>query len=79
MRWLWRVLLLGMFLFLIKTLTLSEPKTFITWPEGQNLVQKINFEVKHWQSMTQDLPASLEVEVRQLLKDFQSNGSGQEV
>ncbi|MDQ7096012.1 hypothetical protein REC12_20665 [Desulfosporosinus sp. PR] len=79
MRWLWRVLLLGMFLYIIKTLALPEPKTFIAWPEGQSWVEKINFEVKHWQRMSQDLPASLEVEVRQLFKDFHSNGNGEEV
>lgn len=79
MRWLWRVLFIIMFLYLIRNLTLSEPKTFIAWPEEQNWVQKITLQLKHWQSMSQDLPASLEVEVRQFLNDFRSYGSGEEV
>lgn len=79
MRWLWRVLFIMMFLYFIRTVTLPEPNTFIAWPEGQTWVRKINFELKHWQSMSQDLPTSLEVEVRQLLKDFRSYGSGEEV
>ena len=79
MRWLWRVLFIIMFLCLIRNLTPSEPKTFIAWSVGQNWVQKITLELKHWQSMSQDLPASLEVEVRQFLNDFRSYGNGEEV
>jgi hypothetical protein len=79
MRWFWRVFILVMFVFLLKTLAFSEPKAFISWPEGQRWIQQVNMGIKHWQSITQDLPASLEVEVRQLLKDFRSYGNGEEV
>ncbi|KLU67940.1 hypothetical protein DEAC_c03480 [Desulfosporosinus acididurans] len=78
MRWFWRVLLLIGFIAVLKTYTLTEKKTFISWPEG-DWAQKLNFEVKHWQAITQDLPESLEVEVRQFLKDFRVSGSGEEV
>ncbi|AFM42046.1 hypothetical protein Desaci_3142 [Desulfosporosinus acidiphilus SJ4] len=79
MRWLWRGILLIAIAYFLKTYTFSEPKAFISWPEGKNWVEKINFEVKHWQSITQGLPESLEVEVRQFLKDFRASGSGEEV
>ncbi|HEY8910500.1 MAG TPA: hypothetical protein VIM51_09500 [Desulfosporosinus sp.] len=79
MRWLWRLLTLFVFLGLVRTLFIPQTKTFIAWPEGQNWAQKIQGEMKQWQKVTQDLPASIEVEVRRLWKDFQQNGDGKEV
>jgi len=40
---------------------------------------KIRGEIKQLQELTQDLPASIEVEVRRLWNDFQSSGEGKEV
>ena len=79
MRWFWRGLLLMAIVYFLKTYTFPQPAAFISWPEGKNWVDKINFEVKHWQSITQGLPESLEVEVCQFLKDFRASGSGEEV
>ncbi len=80
MRWLWRLITLIVFLGIIRTLFIvPHPTVFIAWPEGQNWAQKIQGEMKQWQKLTQDLPASIDVEVRRLWKDFQPNGDGQEV
>ncbi len=79
MRWLWRLLTLFVFLGLVRTLFVPQPKAFIAWPEGQNWVKKIQGEMKQWQKISQDLPASIEVEVRRLWNDFRSNGDGKEV
>ncbi|GAB6156302.1 hypothetical protein JCM17380_50540 [Desulfosporosinus burensis] len=79
MRWLWRLLMLFMFLVLVRTLFVPQPKAFIALPEGQNWGQKIQGEMRQWQKLSQDLPASIEVEMRRLWNDFQPNGEGEEV
>ena len=79
MRLLWRLLTLFVFLAFLQTLINPQPKAFITWPEGQNWARKIQGEMKQLQKLTQDLPVSIEVEVRRLWKDFQPNGDGLEV
>ena len=79
MRWLWRLLILFVFLVLVRTHFLPQPKAFIALPEGQNWEQKIQGEIKQWQRLSQDLPTSIEVEVRRLWKDFRPNGAGKEV
>ena len=79
MRWLWRLLTLIVFLGLIRKVFVPQPKAFIAWPEGHTWEQKLQGEMKQWQKLSQDIPASLEVEVRRLWKDFRPNGDGQEV
>jgi hypothetical protein len=79
MRWLWRLLTLLVFLVLVRMLFVPQQKTFIAWPKGQNWVQKMQREMKHWQKLTQDLPSSIEVEMRRLWNDFRPNGNGKEV
>ena len=79
MRWLWRLFTLLVFLGLVRTLFVQQPKTFITWPEGQNWTQKVQGEMKRWQKFTQDIPASIEVEVHRLWDDYRPNGYGKEV
>ncbi|MBP1760427.1 MAG: hypothetical protein H6Q63_1344 [Firmicutes bacterium] len=79
MRWLWRLVILVVFLGLVQTLFAPQPKAFIAWSEGQSWVQKIQGELKQWQRLSQDLPASIEVEVRRLWKEFQPNGDAKEV
>ncbi len=79
MRWLWRLLTLFVFLGFIRTLFVPQPKAFIAWPERENWLQKIQVEMKQWKKLTQDLPSSIEVEVRRLWNDFRPNGDGQEV
>lgn len=79
MRWLWRLLTLAVLLGLVQTLFFSQPKAFIALPIGQSWGQKIKGELRQWQRLSQDLPASIEVEVRRFWKDFQPNGNGKEV
>jgi len=79
MRWLWRLLTLIVLLGFLRTLIVPQPKAFISWPERSNWVPKIQGEMKQLQRLTQDLPASLEVEVRRLWKDFRPDGDDKEV
>lgn len=79
MRWLWRLLVLLVFLGLVRTLLVPQPKEFISWSEGQNWVQKIQLQIKQWQKVTQDLPTSIEVEVRRLWRNFNPNDNAKEV
>ena len=79
MRWLWRLLTLLVLLAFLRSLIVQEPKAFIAWPEENNWAPKIQQEIKQLQKFSQDLPASIEVEVRRLWKDFQSSGDGKEV
>ena len=79
MRWLWRLLTLIVFLMIVRTFLLPQPKAFIAWPEGRNWEQKLQGEMKQWQRLAQDLPASIEVEVRRLWKDFRPIGDAKEV
>lgn len=79
MRWLWRLLTLFIFLALLKTFIIPQPEAFITWPEESNWTIKIQDEIKRLQRFTQDLPASIEVEVRRLWNDFRSTWEGERV
>ncbi len=79
MRWLWRLLTLLVFLAFLKTLIVPPPKAFITWPEEGNWTIKIQDDIKQLQKFTQDLPASIEVQVRRFWNDFQSTGEGERV
>lgn len=79
MRWLWRLLTFLILLGFLRTLIVPQPKAFIAWPEEKNWTLKIQREIKQLQKFSQDLPASIEVEVRRLWNDFQPSGSGKEV
>jgi len=79
MRWLWRLLTLLVVLAFLRTLIVPQPKAFIAWPEEKNWAPKIQREIKQLQKFTQDLPASIEVEVRRFWNDFRPSGDGKEV
>lgn len=79
MRWLWRLLTLLVLLAFFRILIVPQPKAFIGWTEGKNWAPKIEVKIKQVQKFTQDLPASIEVEVRRLWKDYRSSGNGKEV
>ena len=79
MRWLWRLFIVFVFLLLVQNVFVPQPKAFISLPEGENWARKLQGEMRQWQKLSQDLPASIEVEVRRLWKDFQPNGEGKEV
>ena len=78
MRWFWRLFTLLLVLVCLRTLV-PQPQVFITWPEENSWAPKIQGEIKQLQQFTQDLPASIEVEVRRLWNDFQPSGDGKEV
>ena len=79
MRWFWRLLTLLIFLVFLRTLIIPQPKAFIAWAEERNWPLKIQEEMKQFQQFTQDLPTSIEVEVRRLWNNFQPSGNGKEV
>ena len=79
MRWLWRLLTFLVLLAFLRNFIVPQPKVFISWPEAQNLAPKIQGQIKQLQRFTQDLPASIEVEVRRLWNDFQPSGDGKQV
>ncbi|HZK83753.1 MAG TPA: hypothetical protein VFC58_03580 [Desulfosporosinus sp.] len=79
MRWLWRILALVVLLAFLRTLSTPEPMGFIAWPEEKNWELRIQGEIKQFQKITQDLPASIEVEVRRFWSDFRPRGAGKEV
>lgn len=79
MRWLWRLLTFLVLLTFLRTLIVPQPKAFIAWPEEKKWALKIQGEIKQLQKFTQDLPASIEVEVRRLWNDFRPSGDGKEV
>ncbi|MDR3584419.1 MAG: hypothetical protein P4L59_03750 [Desulfosporosinus sp.] len=79
MRWVWRLLTFLVILGFLRTLMVPQPKAFIAWPERPIWAQTIQGEMKQLQRLTQDLPASIEVEVRRLWKDFRPNGDDKEV
>lgn len=78
MRWLWRVLTLLILLAFLRTL-IAQPKAFIAWPEENNWSLQLQGDIRKFQKFTQDLPASIEVEVRRLWNDFEPSGDGKEV
>ncbi|TGE36765.1 hypothetical protein E4K67_16755 [Desulfosporosinus fructosivorans] len=79
MRWFWRLLTLLVLLVFLRTLFVPQPMAFIAWPEENNWALKIQGDIRQMQKITQDLPASIEVEVRRLLNEFQPSGAGKEV
>lgn len=79
MRWLWRLVILLILAGIWRNLSVPQPKAFIVWPERSNWVRKIQSEMKQLQQLAQDLPTSIEVEVRRLWKGFQPNGQDLEV
>ena len=78
MRWLWRILTLSIVLVCLRTLV-PQPEVFISWPEKNSWAPKVQGQIKQLQQFTQDLPASIEVEVRRLWQDYQPSGDGKEV
>jgi len=78
-RWVLRILVLLLLVSMLKNVWAPQPQVFITWPEGMNWTQKLAWEVRKWQSLLQDLPASIEAEIRQIWDEFQPDGNGESV
>lgn len=79
MRWLWRIAVLLLLITLVRGLMPAKPQAFIIWPEQNAWVQKLNSEVRRFQAELQDLPASIEVEIRRFWRDVQTGATGREV
>ncbi|MFZ3130251.1 MAG: hypothetical protein WA125_03905 [Desulfosporosinus sp.] len=79
MRWLWRLLAFLALLVFLRTFIVPQPKAFIAWPEEKKWALIIQGEIKQLQKFSQDLPASIEVEVRRLWNDFRSSGEVKEI
>ena len=79
MRWFWRFVTLLVLLAFVRTFIVPQPKAFIAWPEEKDWALKLQGEIKQLQRFTQDLPVSIEVEVRRLWNDYQPSGDGKEV
>lgn len=79
MRWFWRLLTVIVLIGLVQTQFVPKSKAFISSTEGQNWSQKIQWELKRWQKISQDLPASIEVEVRRIWQDLELNGEADSV
>jgi hypothetical protein len=79
MRWLWRLFTILVLLAFLRTLIVPQPKAFIAWPEEKNWALKLQGEIKQFQKFTQDLPASIEVEVRRIWNDFRPSWDGKKV
>lgn len=80
MRWIWRLLTLVVLVVVIRVLFApQQPQAFIAWSQGEPWVQKMTWELQHWQRIAQDLPTSLEVEIRRLWREFKATGDGRSV
>ncbi|MHB1651167.1 MAG: hypothetical protein ACYCVD_01655 [Desulfitobacteriaceae bacterium] len=79
MRWLWRIVVLFLLLSLFKIVWVPQPRAFIAWPERNSMVDKIKWDWRRWQEQVQDLPASIEVEMRRLWQDYKPNSDGKPV
>ena len=80
MRWLWRLMILFVVISLVKVFIITpQPQAFITWPEGQDWKRRVQWQVQQWQRQAQDLPATVQMEVKQLWNEFQPQGDGKSV
>lgn len=68
-KFLWRVFVVSVFFFLIKTTYSSQTEAYIIWPEKPNWVERVKYRVERIQQDAQDLPANVEIELKRLWKD----------
>ncbi|MFZ3102724.1 MAG: hypothetical protein WA131_00690 [Desulfitobacteriaceae bacterium] len=80
MRWLWRLMILFIFISFFKMfLSTPQPQAFITWPERQDWTRRVQWQVQQWQRQAQDLPASVQMEIKHFRDEFQPQGDGKSV
>lgn len=70
LRFLWRALVIILLVIFIKGASSSEPSAYINSPESRTWVRRVEWEVHRIQRAAQDLPASIEVVIRRLMKDI---------
>lgn len=67
---LWRIFVMLVFLLLMKNVFLNtQPQAYIVWPEKQYWIERVKFQVEQFQRDAQDLPASVEIQLRRFWKD----------
>lgn len=76
---LWRFLALLVILACIKVLFVPQSQEFISWSKGNAVILKLQGEFKQLQRYSQDLPTSIQMEVRRLWGDFRRSENGKEV
>lgn len=80
MRWIWKLLVVFLLLIIIfKPKLTSQPQVFISLPQSETIKEKVVWQIKHWQNLAQDLPASVETQIHRIFQDFEPNGDGQTV
>lgn len=80
MKWLWRALMLVVVLALVQNFfSPTAPKAFIRWEESDSWVDRAGAQLRYWQQQIQDLPASIEVEIKKLWDDVKPDGKSQAV
>ncbi|MDR3288325.1 MAG: hypothetical protein LBT22_02740 [Peptococcaceae bacterium] len=78
MRWLFRLMVLAVCLIMLKNSLADHSKVFISWPSS-DWNEKIGWEIRQWRENLQDLPASVEAGIRNLLHTYFSDHPGKPV
>lgn len=80
MRLIWKV---AVFLLIIvlakKAFSPNPPKDFIDFHGGTSWTEQLQNQLGVWQQQIQDLPASIEVQIKQLWQDVRPSGNGEAV
>jgi hypothetical protein len=79
MRWLWRLMILFIFISLFKLFSTAQPQAFINWPEKKIWTSKIVWQIQQWQHRAQDLPASVQFEIKRFWNELHPLGEGKSV
>jgi len=65
----WRLFVVFVFIFLIKSTFTPQTQAYIVWPENPNWVERVKSQMDRLQKDAQDLPANVEIELKRLWKD----------
>ena len=68
MRWLWRIIIVLVIVFLVKNNISSLQKVFINWQNNNHWQGQILWQIKSIQKGAQNLPDSIEEEFKKLFK-----------
>ena len=79
MAWFWRIIVLVLLGLLLKNVTVPPVQAFIFWSPGQTWTEWVQWQVRAWQQQVQDLPASLELEIRRFWQEYRPSGNSEEV
>lgn len=70
MRFIGRIFIILVLVFLLKGILFPEPQAYISLPEAKSWVKQVEWQAYEIQRAAQDLPASLEVVLRRLFRDI---------